>query len=286
MAGSRWVAGLALVVAVTTACTAADATAPAGSPAPTTTSADTPRPAVPRAAGTTAPDLSAAVARAVDGSAGVDLAVAVLDLTTDTAAGYRDDVPFHAASLSKLLVAVDVLTAGDLDDADRDRLHRALSDSDDEAMNDLWTGHDGIGAVDRVAGLAGLVDTHAPEDPSQWGDVETSADDLVRLYRYVLTELPEAARTFVVDALSSAPVTAADGFDQAFGLLAPGVDGYAKQGWMWYYPTDLYLHSAGVVADRYVVALLSVQSSISPDEARGHLDDITRSLLSTLVPGG
>ncbi|MEU4802625.1 hypothetical protein [Actinosynnema sp. NPDC023587] len=286
MGTSRWVAGLALVVAMTTACTAAGPAATPSAPTPASTSADPPRPAVPRVVEPTAPDLAAAVARAVDGGAGVDLAVAVLDLSTGTTAGHRADVPFHTASLSKLLVAVDLLAAGEVDDGDRDRLHRALSDSDDEAMNELWTAHDGIGAVERVAGLAGLTATHAPADPAQWGDVEMSADDLVRLYRYVLTRLPEAARAFVVEALSSAPDTAADGFDQAFGLLTPDVGGYAKQGWMWYYPTDLYLHSAGVVGDRYVVALLSVQSSTAPDDARGHLDDIAHALLSTLVPAG
>ncbi|MEV0681155.1 hypothetical protein AB0I60_32015 [Actinosynnema sp. NPDC050436] len=285
MGRGRGVAGLALVVALTTACTAAGPVGvrvPAGASAPT--SGTTPRPAVPPVDGATAPDLAAAVARAVEGADGVDLAVSVLDLATGASAGHRGDVPFHTASLSKLLVAVDLLSSGEVDDADRERLRRALSDSDDEAMNELWTGHDGPGAVDRVSELVGLRSTRAPVDPSQWGDVEMSADDLVRLYRYVLTTLPEAARTFVVDALSTAPATAADGFDQAFGLLKPGVDGYAKQGWMWYYPTDLYLHSAGVVGHRYAVALLSVQSSISPDDARGHLDDITRALLSSFAP--
>ncbi|WP_433269860.1 serine hydrolase [Actinosynnema sp. CS-041913] len=303
---------LAVAVAVTTAACTAHADAPrtniptsttkpttvATTPRPTTTarptaaptveaatpSADnTLRPAVPRAAEPAAPDLSAAVARAVEEAGHIDLAVSVLDLTTGARAGHQDDVPFRSASLSKLIVAVDLLTGGKIDDEDRDRLTRALSASDDDAMNTLWTLHDGIGAVRRVAELVGLTTTHAPEDASQWGDVETSADDLTRLYQYILTTLPESERDFVVTALSTAPDTAADGFDQAFGLLAPDLDAYAKQGWMWYLPAELYLHTAGVAANRYAVALLSVQSSASTDQAREQLTDVTRTLLAALA---
>lgn len=238
--------------------------------------------------GTTTPAptsvLSAAVARAVADAGDLDLGLAVLDLDTGEHAGHRDDVPFRSASLSKLLVALDVLAEGDVADEDRELLRRALSDSDDEAMNALWTSHDGPGAVRRTARRAGLAATRPPEDPAQWGDVETTADDLVRLYHHVLTDLPAADRVFVVGALSTAPGTAADGFDQSFGLLAPDVGAYAKQGWMWYFPTDLYLHSAGVLHGRYAVALLSVHSDTTAADARTRLTGVTRALVAGL-PG-
>jgi hypothetical protein len=243
---------------------------------------ETPRPAQPRTS-EPAPDLEGAVERAVADAGDVDLGLSVLDLETGAQAGSRADEPFRTASLSKLIVAVDVLS-GDVDDEDRDRLRRALSLSDDEAMNALWDVHDGMGAVERVSELVGLTSTHAPEDSSQWGDVVTSADDLVRLYRYVLTVLPEPERDFVVSALTAAPQTAADGFDQDFGLLAPGLGAYAKQGWMWYYPADLYLHSAGVVAGRYVVVLLTVHSGVDEETAREQVTAVAKSLVSALVP--
>ncbi|MEU4764640.1 serine hydrolase [Actinosynnema sp. NPDC023794] len=287
--GRRWwvvaVAVIAGVVALVWP-RAAERTAQASSHVPASTSAETPHPAAPRAAEAPAPDLSAAVARAVEAAGGVDLGLAVVDLRTGAAAGHDADVPFRSASLSKLLVAADVLTSGEVPAADLDRLRRALSLSDDDAMNALWTLHDGMGAIDRVAAQAGLTATHAPVDASQWGDVEMSADDVASLYRHIVTDLPDADRDFVVTALSTASPTAADGFDQAYGLLAPGTDAYAKQGWMWYLPADFHLHTAGVVADRYAVAVLSVQTGVTEQAAKDRLTAVTGALATVLIPTG
>ncbi|ONI92497.1 hypothetical protein ALI22I_03615 [Saccharothrix sp. ALI-22-I] len=259
-----------------------DAAVPADA-APATTSPETPRPASPRTAETPAPDLSAAVAQAVGAAAGVDLGLAVVDLDTGAAAGHNADTPFRTASLSKLLVAVDMLTSGEVLEEDLKRLSRALSLSDDNAMNALWTLHDGMGAIGRVATQAGLAATQAPTDASQWGDVEMSANDVAKLYSYILTKLPDDSRTFIVNALSAAADTAADGFDQAYGLLAPGIDGYAKQGWMWYLPADFYLHTAGVVGGRYAIAVLSIQTGVGEQTAKNRLTALTTTLLAGLL---
>ncbi|MFJ6674318.1 hypothetical protein ACIQMJ_24700 [Actinosynnema sp. NPDC091369] len=290
-----WVVAVAVVTGVVALVhpQAADRTAHASLVAPhstATTPADTPRPAAPRSAEAPAPDLSAAVARAVGAAGDIDLGLAVVDLETGATAGSDADTPFRSASLSKLLVAVDVLTAGEVPSADLDRLARALSLSDDDAMNALWTVHDGMGAIDRVAARAGLTDTHAPEDASQWGDVEMSARDVTRLYRYIATDLPTADRDFVVTALTSASPTAADGFDQAYGLLAPGSathsHTYAKQGWMWYLPADLHLHTSGVLADRHAVAVLSIQANVDEQTAKDRLTSVTDALTAALTPTG
>lgn len=280
--GGRWRSAVAAgVLSLVCACTAAD---------PVPLAMDAPRApesaVAPRTEPATAPDLAGAVARAVADTGAVDLGLAVLDLATGVRTGSRADVPFPTASLSKLIVAVDVLGGGDVTEEDRDRLRRALSASDDEAMNALWTLHDGMGAVERVSAAAGLTATRAPADASQWGDVETSAADVVRLYRYALTALSEPERDFFVAALSAAPRTAEDGFEQDFGLLAPGLGAYAKQGWMWYRPAELYLHSAGVVAGRYAVALLSVHSGVDEGAARDQLTAVAKSLAAALVPHG
>ncbi|GAA3857665.1 hypothetical protein GCM10022243_24040 [Saccharothrix violaceirubra] len=177
-------------------------------------------------------------------------------------------------------MAVDVLPSASADD--RELLVRALSLSDDSAMNALWDRHDGMGAITRVATRVGLVATSPPTDPTQWGDVTMSADDVVHLYRYILTGLPADQRDFIVDALGSAPDTAADGFDQGFALMGPDVDAYAKQGWMWYLPADLYLHSAGIVRSRYVVAILSLHSGVPAATAEATLDAVTTALLTPL----
>ncbi len=274
----------ALVYPRTAECTAQ--ASPAAPPGAASTSADTPHPAAPRTAEAPAPDLPAAVARAVEVAGGVDLGLAVVDLETGAAAGHHAGTPFRSASLSKLLVAVDLLTSGEVPSTDLVRLERALSLSDDDAMNALWTLHDGMGAIARVAARAGLTATSAPADASQWGDVAMSAHDVVSLYRHILTDLPAADRDFIVTALSAASPTAADGFDQAYGLLAPDSGAYAKQGWMWYLPADFHLHTSGVVADRYAVAALSIQTGVAEQAAKDRLTHVVSTLSAALTAAG
>ena len=203
--------------------------------------------------------------------------VAILDLRTDQAVSAQGDEPFYSASLSKLILAVDALRQQPSAE-EQDLIRRALSASDDNAMDVLWTRFDGMGAIGRVAAEAGLTGTHAPDDPSQWGEVVITANDMVRLYDHILAS-PE--RDAVVAALSSATATAADGFDQAFGLL--GVTGaYAKQGWMYYLPSDVYLHSAGVVDDRYAVAVLTTSPTGDWTTARESVNAVTTAALAKL----
>ncbi|GGN24564.1 hypothetical protein GCM10011609_78220 [Lentzea pudingi] len=105
---------------------------------------------------------------------------------------------------------------------------------------------------------------------------------MVRLYHYILGS-PE--RDAVVAALSSAPATAADGFDQAFGLL--GITGvYAKQGWMYYLPSDVYLHSAGVLDNRYAVAVLTTSPTGSWTTARQSINAVATAVLGKLGVNG
>lgn len=206
-----------------------------------------------------------------------DVGVAVLDLDTGEVVEAQGGKPFYSASLSKLIVAVDALRQP-LSDADRDLVHRALNLSDDSAMDVLWTRFDGTGAIGRVAAEAGLTGTHAPDNPSQWGEVVVTANDMVRLYRYLLAS---PVRDAVVGALSTAPAVAADGFDQAFGLL--GVTGaYAKQGWMYYLPSEVYLHSAGVFGDRYAVALLTTNPTGNWTTARQSINAVAQAVLAKL----
>ncbi|HEX7302723.1 serine hydrolase [Lentzea sp.] len=210
-----------------------------------------------------------------------DVGIAVLDLESGQVVSEQGDKPFYSASLSKLILAVDALQQ-QLSADDQDLVHRALSVSDDNAMDVLWTRFDGMGAIGRVAAEAGLTGTHAPQDPSQWGEVVVTADDMVRLYHYILGS---PVRDAVVADLSSAQATAADGFDQAFGLL--GVTGaYAKQGWMYYLPSEVYLHSAGVLDNRYAVAVLTTNPSGDWATARQSINAVTQAVLGKLTVQG
>lgn len=224
-----------------------------------------------------------------------ELGVAVLDRATgETAVGDRGAEPFYTASLSKLVVAVDMLdrrrTEGlVLSDADLDLVRRALGPSDDAAMNALWTRFDGAGAAARVSAAAGLTGTTAPADPSQWGEMSVPATDYLRLYDHILSGMADPDRAFLVDALAAAPATARDGFDQAFGLLDPGVDrpgAAAKQGWMCCFSGQYYLHSAGLVGadERFVVAVLTrVPSAPGWNAARADVTDVAEAAVRELA---
>lgn len=218
--------------------------------------------------------LAQAVVDAAQGAAGsaTELAVAVLDRETgELALGARGgEQPYYTASLSKVLVAVDVLDRRRLDglavaDADIALLNRALGPSDDNAMNALWSRFDGAGGIGRVSSRVGLTGTTGPRDPSQWGEVSMSAEDTVRTWQYMLEDMPTADRDLLVSAMDAAPARAADGSNQAFGLLAPAVDGpgapgaVAKQGWMCCFSGKYYIHSTGAVGGdrRFLMALLT-----------------------------
>lgn len=213
----------------------------------------------------------AAVVAAEAAGGRTQLAVAVLDRDTgELAVGARGAEPYYTASLSKLVVAVDMLDRRHFEGLpvagpDLELIRRALGPSDDSAMNTLWTRYDGAGAPRRVSQRLGLTGTSAPRRAGQWGEMSVPAADMVRIWRYVLETMPAADRDLLISAMSAAPARARDGFDQSFGLLSPAVDGpggpgaVAKQGWMCCFSRQYYLHSAGTVGNdqRFVVALLT-----------------------------
>jgi hypothetical protein len=196
-----------------------------------------------------------------------ELGVAVLDRATgELAVGGRRDEPFYIASLAKLVVVVDVLDRRRLEglavsDADVKLMRRALGPSDDNAMNALWPMFNGAGAAERLSARLGLAATTMPADAFQWGQMSAPASDVVRLYDYVLGQMPAAERDLIVEALAATPAIASDGFDQTYGLLSPELDGpgIAKQAWMCCFSGRYYLHTTGTVGaqQRYVVALLN-----------------------------
>lgn len=277
----RAVAAVLLVAALAAGCaTSTPRAAPAPAPPPVTTPAPTTTtPAPPPSRAQAAVDATAAAAQE---RGGVTLGVAVLDRTTgQTVANGEGDTPLRAASVAKLFTIVDILTrreAGQVTTTpgDEQRFRRALSLSDDEAMNALWSTYGGPETIRRVASTLGLSRTSPPDESGQWGQVETSARDVAALYAYVTTRLAPADRDLVLQSLAAAPSTAADGFDQGFGLLDPARRGSAaaKQGWLCCIGSSVDLHSAGFpdAEGRYVVVLLSNQPR-GYDAARTLLDD-------------
>lgn len=284
------VCALALLLAVPIIMTAGSraARAAATQPAPTQPAQAQPAPAQPPVPGS-APELvsspaptpeppprtglAAAAADAAEDAASTstDLAVAVLDRATgEVAVGDRGAEPFYTASLSKVVVAVDMLDRRRLEglvvtEGDLDLVRQALGPSDDSAMNALWSRFDGAAAAGRVSARLQLKGTTNPRDPSQWGEMSVPAADTVRIWQYILDEMPGADRDLLISAMAAAPPRARDGFAQAFGLLSPAVNGpagpgaVAKQGWLCCFSGEYYIHTTGAVGvdQRFLVALLT-----------------------------
>jgi hypothetical protein len=179
------------------------------------------------------------------------------------------DQPFAAMSVVKLLIALNVL-AGDgwtlPDSATQQQLHQMLADSDDGIADDLWDAGGGPALVTRMATALGLTGTRPPEDPGEWGDTLITAQDVVTVYRYIADQLPAPTRDLLVSALSDAPQTAADGFDQYFGIPdgLPHTTWAIKQGWGTS-GSRAVMASTGLVGAnlRYVVVVLSSASANS-----------------------
>lgn len=228
--------------------------------APAETSAPLPQP---RAQATTSvvtdfnPASVAGAAKQVEKRATVG--ALVVDRTTgDALLEINADRQFRSASLVKLLIAIDALARDD--DAKLARqISYMLSMSDDDTASALWVAGGGASLVTRTSARLGLTGTEPPKILGRWGDVLLTAHDVGRIYEFVLTELPDAHRTLIVDALANAPRKASDGFDQHFGI-PDGLGGTwaIKQGWS-NSTNDIVLHSTGLVGDgwRYVVVLLT-----------------------------
>lgn len=293
----RLVAVALVAAALVGGCARADAPPPAGAPVPvattpprtTTLSPTTTTPAPTPSRGQAAVDATGPAERE---RRGVTLGVAVLDRTTgQITTNGEADTPLRAASVAKLFTVLDVLTrraAGQatVTPSDEQRIRRALSLSDDEAMNALYSRFGGPEGIERVTALLGLAHTSPPARAGQWGEVETSARDVATVYAYVLTRLAPADRDLVLSSLEAAPATAADGFDQGFGLLDPARRGTAaaKQGWLCCLQSSIDLHSTGLpdAEGRYVVVLLSNQPR-GYDAARTVLDDAAGAVRDALA---
>jgi len=215
----------------------------------------------------------------------LNLGVAVLDRQTGQLnLGALGATPFYSASVVKLFTVVDILHRAEtgratLSSAQVNNIQRALTVSDDNAMNALWEQFGGSSTVTELVGLANLQDTQPPVTPGEWGETKVSARDVVAMYQYMLTSLNPGDQQLVLSALSSAQNTGADGFDQAFGLLqSPRLSGVAaKQGWMLDGGSE-YLHSTGIVGsgNRFLIAVLSKRPA-----SNGY--DVGRADVSTAV---
>ncbi|OQO92934.1 hypothetical protein B1813_12510 [Saccharomonospora piscinae] len=289
-----WFTGLAAVLSalvVAVAVTAADsvtehrgvtAYAEAERPPPISAPSESAAPApAPRSAGSTPADAP----RFPDAGLEHDftaLGVAVHDRHAgETVLRDGADRQFTSASLVKLLVAFEALEhhARTVD------IHTMLARSDDDIAGLLWVRHGGPEIVTTWAQRLDLPGTAPPAQANRWGDTLTTADDVVAVYRYLLTDAPADVRELVLGGLRAATPLGADGFDQSFGIPdATGEAGAVKQGWACCLP-DRVLHSTGVVGahDRYVVVVLTRSpSTVGWETASADVTDVVTQVLNAL----
>ncbi len=188
------------------------------------------------------------------------------------------DRPFPTASLVKLFMVEDVLhraREGELPlrRGDRWRLRWMITRSDDPITSDFWVRHDGERMVRDVARRYGLTDTAPPRVPGQWGRTTTTATDLARF----LSLLPVVAHpddaADIMRWMRAVTPTAADGFDQRFGLVGADDDVAVKQGWMCCVGGLRHVHSVGVVGRTVVVLLAEVPRRVGYDPLREALGE-------------
>ncbi|WP_170149253.1 serine hydrolase [Geodermatophilus normandii] len=232
--------------------------------------------------------LLAAVAAAAAAARGT-IDVAVLDaagrpLVTGASAGAAR----YTASLVKLLVvgrllALDAAGALDLGDRDLALMERAIVRSDDGATSILWDRYDGATLVAGAAAEAGLTATAPPAVAGRWGEATTSASDVAVVLAGLAAASGEPPAATLLGWLRATTATAADGFDQTFGLLRGTAGVAAKQGWMCCVDGRRQVHSAGVLPDGRVVVLLGdFPTATSWGRARGALDDAAAAVLAVL----
>jgi len=235
----------------------------------------------------------AAIQAAVDAAAaeaGGNIAVVVLAADGDELVvgdGATDEQ--YTASLVKLLVVQQLLARDEagtlaLDDDDLALMQQAVEASDDDAMSTLWVRFGGAELVTAAAEQFSLTETAPPETAGQWGESTTTAADYATFLAALDDSLDAADAATLTGWMQSTTDTAADGFDQDFGLLAADSGAgtvAAKQGWMCCVDATRQLHSAGVLSDGQVVVLLGdFPTGTSWTQARAALDAAAQAVVA------
>ncbi len=178
--------------------------------------------------------------------------------------GHAGD-PTWTASTIKLAMVVDLFTrdrngAISLTEEDRSLIHAMLHTSDDEAADTLWFRYAGADhlAYNNDFPRYGMTSLRPQSGYTKyypyWGFQKCTPRDLDRLMTYVLTRLPAAERSYVVDELRTVDPIQQWGVWGAGPAADPGnKDGWSQEdgGWV--------MNTVGFVGDgeRYVVTAMN-----------------------------
>ncbi|MEV4312721.1 hypothetical protein [Actinocrispum sp. NPDC049592] len=223
----------------------------------------TPPPAVSSPAPKAKPKIGAAVTATV--KTAITGAVVIDRQTGDQVVSENADRQFHSGSLVKLLIAVDALRRHPKDSNTISRVTDMIRYSDDGIASSFWVREGGTSIVGRMAKLMGLLNTEPPTPSTQWGETLVTANDLTRVYDYILKQAAAGDRDVIVRAMASAAPKGSDGFNQSFGIMTAMDHWAVKQAWT-NDDTSMSCHSTGLVGDgwRYTVIILTEYPRSTP----------------------
>jgi hypothetical protein len=205
---------------------------PIPAPAPSAPASATPSPsAIPSASPVFAP---------VTVPAGITAGIAVFDRGNATyPIQVNADARFRSASLVKILIALDYLwTRGPtyaMPAEDKHQMEIMLRGSDDNAASYFWRKIGGEQSINRMVARLSLTNTKPPSAAglNGWGSTTLSANDLVRVYQYILDTAPAPQREIIMSNLHAATPCGTDRYYQSFGIPS-AFDKHPhsfKQGW-------------------------------------------------------
>jgi len=211
----------------------------------------------------------------------VEQAVAVVDRTTGAlVAENNGGQVFNSESILKLFTAAFYLTeaAGPPESWLVDDLRTMITTSDNGIQTDLWD----YEIIPTIAERYDLADTNNgyAASPESWGSDRTTATDQA-LFLYRMSVDPEMGPLLMTWMAATTP-TAADGFDQSFGLAALTGDHGSKQGWSDPDWSPANLHSVGWTG-RYFVAILQTSPTATYATMRATSTTTAQSLAGVVV---
>lgn len=216
----------------------------------------------------TAPGASLRCSRAAEVAAiGADYAaarevtqsVAVVDRRSGELVATLDgDRGYNTESLLKTFTATYYLTTAADAGVSASALRTLISRSDNGLQSELWTPD----IVPTVAARYGLTDTRTSPYPTSgnWGSDRTTAVDQARFVAAALAD--HTVGPSLGAWMSAVTPTAADGFDQFFGIARAVGDRGAKQGWSDPGWEPANLHSVGWIG-HFAIAILQTSSTAS-----------------------
>jgi hypothetical protein len=215
---------------------------------------------------------------------GFTAGVAVEDTKTGQVWAAGDGGMFSSESVMKVFIATRILLQGDMSGSTETTAYDMITESDDDAADDLYGLAGGDDVEPWIAAHYGIADLGGPPlQPGWWGGTQVTAVGLVEFYTAVKAD--PAVWPWLSAAMAATTEDGSDGTYQFFGLKQADPAAATKQGWGDDSGSQYAdFNSTGYVSgDRYAVAIL-VQGPV--DTYDSGAPDMDTSIAKMIMPGG